>query len=301
MTSPARICFQLQVKPELLAEYVERHSPVWPEMLAEIAASGRRNYSLYLADGGSLIGYYETDDDAVAQAYLAASPVAARWEAEMGAVLRRPRRADPTRPPRSSPRSSTSKTNWGCRRLPRDIHHSTTKATHREHPLPRHPGHPRAAGHRAALVGIRQLRHAVPRVDDRRHPARPVREDRGCRGGQSRHRPRPERRAAHPVGQGRGLRRPAPPRRRPRRRARHDQLEHVPGRGLQVRRAHPRGRPHPPQGDRSPPRVHRRHGRHRLARPEDLARRGLELPRPDRHARPPGPAERLAPRRSTSD
>jgi len=79
-----RVCFQLQIAPELLDEYVARHTPVWPEMLAEIAASGRRNYSLFLADGGRLIGYYETDDDAAAQAYLSASPVAARWEAEMG-------------------------------------------------------------------------------------------------------------------------------------------------------------------------------------------------------------------------
>ena len=78
-----RICFQLQVKPELLDEYLERHAPVWPEMLAEIAAAGRRNYSLFLGDGGRLVGYYETDDDDAAQAYLAASPVAARWEAEM--------------------------------------------------------------------------------------------------------------------------------------------------------------------------------------------------------------------------
>jgi L-rhamnose mutarotase len=79
-----RICFQLEVKPELLDEYLQRHSPVWPEMLAEIAAAGRRNYSLFLAEGGRIIGYYETDDDAAAQAYLAASPIAARWETEMG-------------------------------------------------------------------------------------------------------------------------------------------------------------------------------------------------------------------------
>src|SRR6478735_1059786 len=84
MTSPARICFQLQIAPELLDEYIERHSPVWPDMLAEIAAAGRRNYSLFLGDGGRLIGYYETDDDEAAQAYLANSEVAARWEAEMG-------------------------------------------------------------------------------------------------------------------------------------------------------------------------------------------------------------------------
>lgn len=81
--SPTRVCFQLQVKPEMLDEYIRRHTPVWPEMLAEIAAAGRRNYSLFLADGGRLIGYYETDDDAAAQAYLAASDVAAKWEAQM--------------------------------------------------------------------------------------------------------------------------------------------------------------------------------------------------------------------------
>lgn len=83
MTEPTRVCFQLQVRPELLDEYLSRHSPVRSEMLAEIAASGRRNYSLFLGDGGRLIGYYETDDDAASQAYLAASEVATRWEAEM--------------------------------------------------------------------------------------------------------------------------------------------------------------------------------------------------------------------------
>ncbi|SBS72336.1 L-rhamnose mutarotase [uncultured Microbacterium sp.] len=82
-TTPQRVCFQLQVKPELLDEYLARHSPVRAEMLAEIAASGRRNYSLFLGDGGRLIGYYEADDDDAAQAYLAASEVATRWEAEM--------------------------------------------------------------------------------------------------------------------------------------------------------------------------------------------------------------------------
>lgn len=78
-----RVCFQLQVRPELLDEYLHRHSPVWTEMLAEIAAAGRRNYSLFLGDGGTLIGYYETDDDAAAQAYLAQSEVATRWESAM--------------------------------------------------------------------------------------------------------------------------------------------------------------------------------------------------------------------------
>lgn len=83
MTNPTRVCFQLQIRADLLDEYLARHSPVWPEMLAEIAASGRRNYSLFLGDGGRLIGYYETDDEAAAQAYLAQSVIATRWESEM--------------------------------------------------------------------------------------------------------------------------------------------------------------------------------------------------------------------------
>jgi len=80
----ARICFELQIDPSRVDEYVSRHATVWPEMLAEIAAAGRRNYSLFLAEGGRLVGYYETDDDDAAQAYLARSEVAARWEADMG-------------------------------------------------------------------------------------------------------------------------------------------------------------------------------------------------------------------------
>ena len=78
----ARVAFSLTVRPELIDEYIARHSPVWPEMLAEIAAAGRRNYSLFLdRSTATLFGYYETDDDAAAQAYLASSEVAARWEA----------------------------------------------------------------------------------------------------------------------------------------------------------------------------------------------------------------------------
>jgi L-rhamnose mutarotase len=78
-----RVAFQLTVRPEMVEEYIARHSPVWPEMLAEIAAAGRRNYSIFLADGGRLFGYYETDDDDAAREYLSRSPVAARWEASM--------------------------------------------------------------------------------------------------------------------------------------------------------------------------------------------------------------------------
>ena len=78
-----RVCFQLQVKPELLAEYRERHVAVWPDMLRAIADSGRHNYSLFLRDDGLLIGYYETADDAASQAALEADPRTAAWEEHM--------------------------------------------------------------------------------------------------------------------------------------------------------------------------------------------------------------------------
>jgi L-rhamnose mutarotase len=78
----ARVCFQLQVRPELLSEYVARHRAVWPDMLHAIADAGRRNYSLFLRDDGLLIGYYETDDDDASAAALAADPRTAAWEAE---------------------------------------------------------------------------------------------------------------------------------------------------------------------------------------------------------------------------
>ena len=78
-----RVCFQLQVRPDRLDEYRARHSPVSPEMLGEIAASGRRNYSLFLRPDGMLVGYYETEDAAASDSYLSASSIATAWETEM--------------------------------------------------------------------------------------------------------------------------------------------------------------------------------------------------------------------------
>lgn len=76
-----RVCFQLQVRPDRLEEYVRVHEAVWPDMLQAIADAGRRNYSLFLRDDGLLIGYYETDDEAASAAALAADPRTAGWEA----------------------------------------------------------------------------------------------------------------------------------------------------------------------------------------------------------------------------
>jgi L-rhamnose mutarotase len=82
-----RACFTLQVRPDRLAEYRERHAAVWPEMLRALRDAGWRDYQLYLRDDGLLVGVVETDDGiadlAAAQAAVDATEVSARWEAEM--------------------------------------------------------------------------------------------------------------------------------------------------------------------------------------------------------------------------
>ena len=49
-----RICFVLQVKPDRLAEYKERHRNVWPDMQAALRETGWGNYTLFLRDDGLL-------------------------------------------------------------------------------------------------------------------------------------------------------------------------------------------------------------------------------------------------------
>jgi len=78
-----RVCFCLQVKPDRLAEYKERHRSVWPEMQQALRATGWCNYTLFLREDGLLIGYVETPDFEKALSGMAATEVNARWQAEM--------------------------------------------------------------------------------------------------------------------------------------------------------------------------------------------------------------------------
>ena len=79
-----RVCFQLQVRPERMAEYRERHAAVWPEMREALASTGWRNYSLFLSDSGMVIGYLECEDFETAVRAMEQTEVNARWQAEMG-------------------------------------------------------------------------------------------------------------------------------------------------------------------------------------------------------------------------
>jgi L-rhamnose mutarotase len=78
-----RICFVLQVKPERLEEYRERHRAVWPEMLNALRETGWNNYSLFLRPDGLLVGYLETANFERARAAMAKREVNERWQREM--------------------------------------------------------------------------------------------------------------------------------------------------------------------------------------------------------------------------
>ena len=78
-----RVCFTLQVRPDRLAEYRERHAAVWPEMLLALRDAGWQDYQLSLREDGLLVGTLVTDDLAAAQAAMNATEVSARWEASM--------------------------------------------------------------------------------------------------------------------------------------------------------------------------------------------------------------------------
>jgi L-rhamnose mutarotase len=78
-----RICFQLQVRPDQVEEYVRRHQAVWPEMRAALAESGWHNYSLFISPPGTVVGYLECDDFEAARRAMERTEVNARWQADM--------------------------------------------------------------------------------------------------------------------------------------------------------------------------------------------------------------------------
>ena len=75
-----RIAFLIRVRPEKLTDYLKLHNPIWPELAAELKASGIRNYSLWLRPDGTEFGYLECDDWQATCAYLATSEVHDRWQ-----------------------------------------------------------------------------------------------------------------------------------------------------------------------------------------------------------------------------
>jgi L-rhamnose mutarotase len=78
-----RVCFVLQVRPEYLTEYKQRHSEVWPEMLAALREAGWHNYSMFLRPDGLLVGYLEASSFQEAILEMKKHAVNERWQKEM--------------------------------------------------------------------------------------------------------------------------------------------------------------------------------------------------------------------------
>jgi L-rhamnose mutarotase len=81
-----RTAFVLRVRPDKIEEYVAAHRAVWPEMLDALRAAGIRNYTIY-RDGNRMFGYFEADDLAAAERYLAGQEASARWQDAMAELL----------------------------------------------------------------------------------------------------------------------------------------------------------------------------------------------------------------------
>jgi L-rhamnose mutarotase len=83
-----RVAFLFRVKPEKLAEYLELHRTVWPEILDAHRRTGWQNYSLFASPDGRVFGYFETPGSfQAALAGMAAEEVNARWDRFMEPYL----------------------------------------------------------------------------------------------------------------------------------------------------------------------------------------------------------------------
>ena len=81
-----RTAFVLRVRPEKIDEYIRAHEDVWPEMLDALRGAGIRNYTIF-RDGNRMFGYFEADDLAAAERYLAQQDVSTRWQDAMAELL----------------------------------------------------------------------------------------------------------------------------------------------------------------------------------------------------------------------
>lgn len=87
----ARYGSVIGIRPERIAEYRRVHAAVWPEVLAQIAQSRIRNFSIFLREPENLLfSYFEYDGDdyAADMAAMAADPKTREWWALCGPMQR---------------------------------------------------------------------------------------------------------------------------------------------------------------------------------------------------------------------
>ena len=77
-----RMGMVIGIAPEHIAEYKRLHAAVWPAVLARLAQSNIRNYSIFLREPENLLfGYWEYhgSDYEADMAAIAADPETRRW------------------------------------------------------------------------------------------------------------------------------------------------------------------------------------------------------------------------------
>lgn len=78
-----RRCVVLRVKNELIPNYLVAHRNVPLELCEAMRETGIQNYSLFLADGGLLIEYLESEDIKESLRLLGDTEVSREWETRM--------------------------------------------------------------------------------------------------------------------------------------------------------------------------------------------------------------------------
>ena len=81
------VCFRLRVHPDAVPAYRAAHAAVWPDMLDALHETGWRDYRIFVADDGTVIGTVTVDDLDASLAAMAARDVNARWQAAMQPLL----------------------------------------------------------------------------------------------------------------------------------------------------------------------------------------------------------------------
>jgi len=82
-----RKAFVMSVNEGLERENERRHSPIWPELAAQLKAHGVHNYSIFLhPETRQLFGYVEIEDEA-RWAAMAETDVCRKWWAHMKEIM----------------------------------------------------------------------------------------------------------------------------------------------------------------------------------------------------------------------
>jgi len=77
--------FMLKLKPDGLGEYRRRHDQIWPELVAELAANGIRQVTIFHCD--STLFVFSSIDHAQAWERVWNTDIHLRWAAELEPYL----------------------------------------------------------------------------------------------------------------------------------------------------------------------------------------------------------------------